>query len=476
MEAVWRVLLAIGLVLGLGWIVWRGTLADDGNVPLEGEPDWAALDPLVGGHLERLWRRASEAPGDGLRRAELGLGLAVNGLWTEARRCFLDAIRLGENGPLPALYGAVALSESGDLEGAARELERLLSRHPDHAPSWHRLGRLRVGMGDAAGAEEAFSQVTRLAPGAWHGWAGLGDARLRAGRLEEAIDVLERAVRLDPYARSARHRLGHAYQAVGRGEEAAGELAAGRAGTLSPMPDEWSVAALGHMKALPDQFEAADTLLAQGRTDEAVRQLREVHQVHPENAAVTGRLGLALLADGQVEAAWTLLGAALAQRPGEVGLLMAASRVAVALGRTDQGLALAREAVERAPRLAEAHVAEANARIGREEDEEAVTVLERAIGLAPGSVELRLQLGDVLWFNLGRSEAARRHYLRALEQDPIHPVALERLASWEIERGDLEAAGRLMRTLERLAIDPGAVAELKARMAEARAAEAGGAR
>ncbi|MBX3747094.1 MAG: tetratricopeptide repeat protein [Verrucomicrobiae bacterium] len=460
------VALALGKGTGRGFGWGAGGL--DRKVPLPVALDWAAMDPLVGGHLEDLWRGAVEVRGDAVRRSELGLALAVNGLWAEARQCFVEAIRLGEKGPLPGLYGAVALSEAGDLEGAVVELEQVLTRHPEHAPSWHRLGRLRMGLGDEAGAEEAFAKVTALAPEAWHGWAGLGDARLRAGRVEEAIEVLERAIALDPYARSARHRLGQAYQRAGRAEAAGLELTAGMAATLTPMPDEWSLAALGHMKALPDQFEAADTLMAQGRTGEAVRQLRGVYQVHPDNAAVAARLGLALVADGQAEAAWNLLMAALAGRPGEVGLLMAASRVAVERGMTDRGLALAQEAVLRAPRLAEAHVAVANAWIGREDDAEAVAALERAIELAPGSVELRLQLGDVLRFNLGRVEEAQGQYRRAWERDPIHPVALERLASVEIERGNWEGAMGRVRALERLGIDREAVAALKAELAAAR--------
>ena len=61
----------------------------------------ARLDPQVREHLTGLARLAVAAPRDPNPRAELGLGLAANGLWAEARQCFLDAERLGARGPLP---------------------------------------------------------------------------------------------------------------------------------------------------------------------------------------------------------------------------------------------------------------------------------------------------------------------------------------------------------------------------------------
>lgn len=451
--------LAAGLA---GWLLLRSARPAP---PMPLPAGIAALDPQVRGHLARLAQDVQSAPRQPGPRAELGLAFAVNGLWPEARQSFLDAMRLGDRSPLPALHAAVALQELGDLPAATEELRALTRRHPAFMPAWQRLGTALLAGGDAAGAEEAFNAVTRLAPEEWRGWAGLGEARLRAGRAAEAVASLERAVALDPFARNARFLLGQALQATGRTAEAARELAAGRGAYATPAPDDWSLRALAHMKSLPDQFERADSFLAQGRTKEAVMLLQEAHRFHGTNAAVAARLARALAADGREEAAWRLVSGALAAAPEDVPLLIAASETAATLGLAEQALDLARRAVALAPRQAAAHVALGNAHLAAERDAEAEAALRRALELAPADPGLWLQLGDLLRFNLERPAEAAASYARALELDPIHPVALQRLATLHLERGEAAEARRRVAELRALQPDPGLLRALEQELA-----------
>ena len=455
-------LVGVGLGIGLGWLPRRTP------PPIPAPAQLGSLDPQVRAHLIGLAKQAAESPFEGRRRSELGLALAVNGLWGEARGSFLDAIQLGDAGPLTAMYAAVALQEMGDASGAVKELEQLVTRFPNAAPAWYRLGVARVAAGEMIPAEAAFGKVSELKPAEWRGWAGVGEARLRQGQHAEAVEPLERAVTLDPYARSAYHLLGQAYRALGRSTEATTALAAGSSQTVGPIPDDWSVNALNHMRLLPDQFERCDALLAQGQFGEAIARLREALRYHPTNVSVIVRLAGALSAADQTAEAESVLVEARRTMTDDVGLLTASAEMAASLGQGSEALAWVRRAVALAPQLPEVHVAEANAWLALENDGSAVEALERALERAPANVGLLLQLGDLEWHNLNRRDAAWNRYTQAHAADPIHPATLERLTKLAIERGDFDAAEMHLTELKRLRVDPAMLGELETALRQAK--------
>lgn len=462
-------LLILGLVLAIAAIGTGVLLQRAGTpLPIPVPTELRTLDVQVRDHLTELARRVAENPVDPERRIELGLGFAVNGLWPQARQCFLDARHLGATGPLPALYAAVARQETGDTAGALADLKDLVREQPDCAPAWYRLGYLLSTTGEFQEAGAAYETVTRLAPREWRGWAGLGETRLRTGRAADAVSPLEQAVNLDPYARSARQLLSQALRAVGRTGEADREAAAGKAQTLGPMPDDWSLRALTHMKGLPDQFEQADQWIARGEHAAAIRLLEEAKRFHPTNTAVLRRLAMAYLAGNRAEEATALIAEGLQRFPNEVGLILAAAEVAVATDRAEEALLLSRRVMELAPRLAEAHVAEANALLANERDTEAVDALSRAIELDPRNTALLVQLGDVQYLNLRQPDAALESYARALATDPIHPVVLERMAALRLVRREWDAATSLIQTLRSLEPSNPAVRRLESELARAR--------
>ena len=464
----WVVGCACLLLIGLGLWLGRGWLPGRTPPPIPAPSQLGSLDPQVRAHLIALAKQAAASPFEGSRRSELGLALAVNGLWGEARGCFLDALQLGDAGPLPGMYAAVALHETGDAPGAVKELEELVKRFPDAAPAWYRLGVARVAVGDMVSAEAAFAKVVEWKPTEWRGWAGVGEARVRQGRHAEAVEPLERAVRLDPLARSAYHLVGQAYRALGRSAEAATALAAGGSPTVGPMPDDWSIKALDHMRLLPDQFERCDALVAQGEFGEAIRRLREALRYHPTNVSVIVRLARTLSAAERSAEADEVLVEARRSMPDDVGLLTASAEMAASIGKGSEALSFARRAVALAPQSPEAHVAEANAWLASEDDASALTALERALERAPANVGLLLQLGDLEWHNLQRLEPAWNRYVQAHAVDPIHPATLERLAGLAIQRGDFDAAERHLTELKRLRVDSAVVSELEAALRRAR--------
>lgn len=453
-----RLVVALGLaVIGLAVLLRPSTPL----LPIPTPARLDTLDPQIRAHLAQLARRIADAPRDPNRRSDMGLAFAVNGLWAEARQCFTNALQLGGPQPLPALYAAVALQELGDDATATRELEDLVRRFPEFAPGWHRLGRAHVAAGQFPAATRAFQEVTRLAPNQWHGWAGLGEVHIRAGSPADAVPTLEKARQLAPTARSVRHLLAQAYRAAGRNADADREAAAGASQSLGPMPDDWSLDALNHMKSLADQFERADTLLANGQPAEAIARLGEALRFHPTNTTVVAALARTLNAAGQHDTAWNLLTNTLSRSESDVLLFARAAETAAALERPDDALAFARRALELAPRSAEARIAEANALLAANRDAEAVASLEQALALAPRDTQLHVQLGDVLWQNLGDRPRAIETWNRARSVDPLNTAALSRLAQAALAATNRAEADRWILELESLGTPPPVLRQLR---------------
>src|SRR5687767_14228788 len=55
-------------------------------------------------HVQDRFDRARESPDDAVRQAELGIALAANGFWNEARIAFANAAGMNRKEPLPAYY------------------------------------------------------------------------------------------------------------------------------------------------------------------------------------------------------------------------------------------------------------------------------------------------------------------------------------------------------------------------------------
>jgi tetratricopeptide (TPR) repeat protein len=461
-----QLLAGVGLLLAGTAIVCAWLQSRPSPPPIPTPPGLARLDSQVRDHLARVAEAVAAEPRDPDRRAELGLAFAVNGLWNEARHCFLDAQALGSREPLPAVYAAVALQETGEVTAALKELQAAVRQFPNSAPAWHRLGTVAVSAGDFGAALEAFTRVTELAPNLWQGWAGVGEVLLRQADPAKAVPALERALAIDPLARSPHHLLARAYRAVGRAAEAEREGVAGAGQTIGPLPDEWSARALPHMKSLPDLFGRADTFQAQGRGGDAVVLLREAFRFHPADLTVACRLAGALVAAEQLAEAQSVLVPFLLQQPDNATLQVAAAAVAAAAGRPGEALVHAERAAALAPDLAEAQVARANALLAEEKDALAAEALAGAVRRSPRNVGLLVQLGDLQRQNLARPAAALALYSQALAIDPLQPPAWERLAELQLELGNVAEADRALGELRRMAPTATSLAGLERRLRE----------
>jgi len=107
-----------------------------------------------------------------------------------------------------------------DLEGAARDLERLAELEPRQAQPCHQRGLILLDLDEAEEAVAALEAAVSRDPRATASWTVLGWAHERAGDPTQAAAAYREALELDPYARGVRRALVRLYLASGVADEA----------------------------------------------------------------------------------------------------------------------------------------------------------------------------------------------------------------------------------------------------------------
>lgn len=419
--------------------------------PLVPRPvDLEALDPQLRDYLRIEIAKVEQAPRKAASHARLGLVLAVNALWGEARTAFSNVVKLDAQEPHGWMYSGVAAQELQDLPGAVSIFKETVRRFPNFMPGYYRLGFALLTSGSASEAEPVFAKLAQEAPNEWRGHVGLGEVKLRLGRPAEAVTELNKALALDPSAKSAHALLGQAFRSLGRQEEAELHSLLGQEYISTPMPDAWSAHATEHMKLLQDQVQLANDLAAEGNHKQSVRVLAEAYAYHDRDVSVINQLAIALNRSGQPNKAGTLLEKGLGIEP-----LHVPSLVSLAMARRDQGrlgeaLGAAEKAITLAPNLAQPYLAKANVLLALEKDVEALGVLEKAASVDPKNAELAVEMGDILWHNLRRPEEARKRYETACQLGPVSFSAHARLFEILVQFGEIRPAWTVLEKLRRI--------------------------
>ncbi len=262
-----------------------------------------------------------------------------------------------------------ALMERGNIAAAVEACQRLVDLRPG-VEAYSRIAHLRWLKGDPAGAiammESAERAASRRDPEgrAWLQTRLAGYA-LQSGDLARALALAESAIGVAASYPPALLARGRALLALGHAAEAAEVL--GRAAKLNPLPEyQWWLAdalrlagdekvAAQVEQMIRERGEAADPrtlalfLATRGeRPLEAVRLARE-ENAHRADSLTHDALAWALLAAGDIDAARTASGRALADGIQDARLLWHSGEIALAAGD--------RAAAERAFKAALPHAA-----------------------------------------------------------------------------------------------------------------------
>lgn len=395
---------------------WRSSLWEEaGRAALNAGDMPAAIE-----HLERA-RQAEALSADG--KLLLGDAYQFQGQMDQANAVWQDLLAAGE-GASPGLYLRLADNQRavGDYEAVEATLRAMLAAHPGQPTATYQLG-LLLAARDPAAALPYLQQAAELDPA-----------------ITERIDELVGAIRAARFEEDAAYQLLVTGRALANlGEWRLADLAFGRAADARPdYAEAWAY--LGH---------------AQERLGEDGQQaLDQALELNPDSLAANLFAALHFAEADRPEMALVHLHSAAALDPERAEIQLELGNLLAGMG----DLTSARRHYQRALDLAgsEASIfrdaAEFAIRYSLDVREMALPAARQAVLLEPQSPASLDTLGQV-YFKLGDPVSARRHYLRALQQDPEYAPTHLHLGLVALLEGDAAAARQRFRRVLDLAPD-----------------------
>jgi len=316
--------------------------------------------------------------------------------------------------PIKQLRDAAAAHlAAGRLTEAAAAYGEVLARAPGDFEAQHRLGTLKVQLGDSAEGFSLLEAASRLKPGHAETWLHLGMAAQNLGRLEDAAAHYRQAASLRPDDAAAPFRLGVLLRHLRRQDEA---LAAFDRCTALLPGDAAVLQQRGELK-----FEMQD--LAGALADFDILLAR-----NPGAVPALLYRGVTLSYLERPAEALAALDRAAALAPGRAEIFFNRGVVLEALGRSGEALAAYDAAIRVTPGHADAWNNRGGVLRGQGRLEEAVDCFRRAVALAPRHPAALINRGTVLAM-LNRNREAAADFRRVLEIEPENPTAQGALLS-----------------------------------------------
>jgi len=224
-----------------------------------------------------------------------------------------------------AVLLAPAWAEADDNAATASAGENQFNVGLDHL----RVGRLDLAL-------EAFQGAIKESPKNPYFYKGLGITYLRLRKGDEAIAAFRKALELNPYYVDVRNDLGSALLVAGKREEGKKELLAAFNDPTNPNPEQtarnlgqayleeknysqalswFQTSVQKDPKYAMAHLGVADTLVAMGRLDDAIRQLEAATKAIPDALTLTSALGQAYYRAGRFGEARPLLEQIAAKDP-----------------------------------------------------------------------------------------------------------------------------------------------------------------
>jgi tetratricopeptide (TPR) repeat protein len=191
-----------------------------------------------------------------------------------------------------------------------------------------------------------------------------------------------------------------------------------------------------------------NTLLQEGRTDEAIVQYEEALRINPDYANDRYNLGSAFLEAGRVDEAIAQYREAVRVAPKLAEAHFQIGNALVHQGRMQEAVAEYGEALTINPDYADAHGNLGIAMIKEGRTDEGIAHVERALELRPGDAGFQNTVATVAWMLATAQQASPRNGARALElatraslaSGGKNPAILRTLAAAQAETGDFTNA------------------------------------
>jgi protein O-GlcNAc transferase len=400
-----------------------------------------ALRALGEGHVEEaeaLLEAVGPSACDDARSAALGMVHLAAGRHAAARSAFRTAVALGDCSPVTLLNLALAEDWTGDTARARLLMRELHARLPDWDEPLLRLAESLRRAGEASAAEAAYERTLEINPRRPEALISLAAMLLGRGEAERAQMLMLRCCAIAPDRAEAWDTLGISLMRTN--DAAAAEAVFAEAQRRDPRNVGFALRKVeASMAAGNGEYELARLEVASnedpldcvlltargallnllGRPEEAVDILEVAVALDPEAPAPAAALAMVLIRCNRIGQAITALERALALAPEDVNLRNNRAAALVRVHRQNE----AREELEK---LVAEHGEQpgflcnlTNALVSLGLQDEGVAVARRAIELDPGSNLAWRTLSNALPYQDGIGGAELLHaYRRAGETIP----------------------------------------------------------
>lgn len=334
------------------------------------------------------------------------------------------------------VVGARLASEAGDRELAGSRLLRAVDLYEQRvqlayaAPALLELVRLQLAQDRIEAAEVSATRLATLQDGSAAANFAAGLIAYEKGDYTDAVDALRRAAISAPNNPEVLTVLGAAFLASGSLGQAEQQLAAAASEARQPAT----------IRLL------AETRLRRNRPGDALIALNMLPaEIIAGDPGLATLKGVALLADGQTDAAIAALEQARQSAPADAGVTLQLARAYLAAGRADEATALVNSSTTLSVDATFAsNLGLMLARLQGESEEAARRFVDELIAANPDSAP-NVLIAGTLEFLTGNRNAAEDRAASALALDRGFVPAYLLNASLALEAGDTDAAETSLR-------------------------------
>ncbi|MEE8155625.1 MAG: tetratricopeptide repeat protein [Phycisphaerales bacterium] len=296
---VWLILAAVAIVTTVVLVVTRWpepALPDPPVLTIHADADPDLARTITSATKAVLEDRASRPPW-----VKLAMVYQANYMLPEAQQCYEQALSMNGADARSWYFLAIVRSYGGDLDGAVAAIRRSIELNGAHAPAHRRLGEWLLDLDELNEARLEFARATELDTDDPHAWIGLARLALKDNRLDEAAQILTGVTRgSGKQVPLAFQLLGTVYQRIGQPERAQRLVQHSRTIT-SKDRDAWLNAVNQHRAGQKARLDYVKQLVLQRRFDEAIRLLRSLDQLYPDDAVIPNNLGVVYRVQGRLE-------------------------------------------------------------------------------------------------------------------------------------------------------------------------------
>ena len=374
----------------------------------------------------------------------------ANGYLPEAAACWnLLAAEQPRQGRW-TYYLADIAATIGNTGETRNFLRTTVGRAPTYAPAWLKLADLEFKTGNPEGARSAYERRLELEPDDPYARLGLARLSLQAEEPANARATLEEILNDHPDFSAAHNILAEILARNGESLEVRQHRWAGReSGRFRQAADPW----LDDFHAWcydPERLQTLGTMADQtGDREHAIRLLKRAIDLSSGDPYGYALLGDAYLNQGAPAAAREVLeqGLSVEGETAPVDLhYVALARAWRELGQPEEAIRIVREGIRRIGPSCELYDALGISLGETGAFAEAAEAFSAALAEKPGDTNAHYNKANAL-LNLGREKEALHHLKQSLILQPTFPKSLFLLARYEMEAGDLDAAGDYLRPL-----------------------------